>query len=87
MHEGEPGRRLVGGVWPERGLKPVNCCCGRVSISVPSSLDTVDGRPWEEAETGVIAADRRFFNLCRRALARFLRVTDDRYFVDPANYY
>ena len=36
MHEGEPDG-VCGRNVSERGLKPVNCCCGRVSISVPLS--------------------------------------------------
>ncbi|HDS3814206.1 TPA: ornithine decarboxylase [Morganella morganii subsp. morganii] len=83
MHEGEPGRRL----WAEcvrtgiEARKLLLRTCQHIRPFIPA---TVDGRPWEEAETGVIAADRRFFNFVPgERWHGFEGYADDQYFVDP----
>lgn len=83
IHEGAAGRRL----WAEcvrtgiEARKLLLRTCQHIRPFIP---DTVDGRPWEETETGVIAADRRFFNFVPgERWHGFEGYADDQYFVDP----
>lgn len=83
MHAGESGKRL----WAEcvkTGIEARKLLLRTCQFIRPFVPETVDGRSWADAETEVIAADRRFFNFIPgERWHGFDGYAEDQYFVDP----
>lgn len=83
MHEGESGRRL----WREcvelgiEARKMLLEACKMIKPFVPV---TVDGRPWQDYDTAVMANDLRFFNFIPgEKWHAFSGYDESQYFIDP----
>ncbi|WP_315707848.1 ornithine decarboxylase SpeF [Brenneria uluponensis] len=83
MHEGESGRRL----WREcvelgiEARKMLLEACKMIKPFVPV---TVDGRPWQDYDTSVMANDLRFFNFIPgEKWHAFSGYDESQYFIDP----
>ncbi|MFU9135587.1 ornithine decarboxylase [Erwinia tasmaniensis] len=83
MHQGEAGRRL----WHEcvtlgiEARKAILASCEMIKPFIP---DEVDGRPWQDAPTEIIAKDVRYFSFAPRAAWHgFMGYEKDQYLVDP----
>ena len=83
IHEGESGRRL----WAEcvalgiEARKAIVANCNMIQPFIPSEID---GRPWQDHPTDVIARERRFFSFEPGARWHgFEGYAQDQYFVDP----
>lgn len=83
MHQGEAGRRL----WHEcvmLGIDARKAILAKCEMIKPFIPDEVDGRPWQDAPTGEIAADSRYFSFAPRAAWHgFTGYEKDQYLIDP----
>ncbi|OBU13599.1 ornithine decarboxylase [Morganella psychrotolerans] len=83
MHAGEHGKRL----WAEcvrTGIEARKLLLRTCQFIRPFIPEMVNGRPWADAETEVIAADRRFFNFIPgERWHGFDGYAEEQYFVDP----
>ncbi|WP_380180283.1 ornithine decarboxylase [Kalamiella sp. sgz302252] len=83
MHQGEAGRRL----WHEcvtLGIDARKAILAKCELIKPFIPDEVNGRPWQDAPTGEIAADSRYFSFEPRAAWHgFAGYEKDQYLIDP----
>ena len=83
IHEGESGRRL----WAEcvaLGIEARKAIVANCKMIQPFIPPEIDGRPWQDHPTGVIARERRFFSFEPGARWHgFEGYARDQYFVDP----
>lgn len=83
IHEGESGRRL----WAEcvaLGIEARKAILARCKLLQPFIPPLVDGKPWQDHPTELIASDRRFFSFEPGAKWHgFAGYAEDQYFVDP----
>ncbi|WP_455915715.1 ornithine decarboxylase [Pantoea agglomerans] len=83
MHQGEAGRRL----WHEcvtLGIDARKAILARCEMIKPFIPDEVDGKPWQDAKTEIIASDARYFSFAPRAdWHGFEGYEKDQYLIDP----
>lgn len=83
IHEGESGRRL----WAEcvaLGIEARKAIVANCKMIHPFIPPEIDGRPWQDHPTDVIARERRFFSFEPGARWHgFEGYAQDQYFVDP----
>lgn len=83
IHEGESGRRL----WAEcvaLGIEARKAIVANCKMIQPFIPPEIDGRPWQDHPTEVIARERRFFSFAPGARWHgFEGYAQDQYFVDP----
>ncbi|WJV52258.1 ornithine decarboxylase SpeF [Prodigiosinella aquatilis] len=83
MHEGESGRRL----WREcveLGIETRKMLLEACKMIKPFVPVTVDGRPWQDYDTSVMANDLRFFNFIPgEKWHAFSGYDESQYFIDP----
>ena len=83
IHEGESGRRL----WAEcvqLGIEARKAIVANCKMIQPFIPPEIDGRPWQDHPTDVIACERRFFSFEPGARWHgFEGYARDQYFVDP----
>ncbi|HKS32667.1 MAG TPA: ornithine decarboxylase [Enterobacteriaceae bacterium] len=83
IHEGESGRRL----WAEcvqLGIEARKAIVANCKMIQPFIPPEIDGRPWQDHPTDLIARERRFFSFEPGARWHgFEGYAQDQYFVDP----
>lgn len=83
MHQGPAGRRL----WHEcvtLGIEARKAILARCELIKPFLPDNVDGHPWQDAATEIIARDARFFSFVPGAQWHgFDGYARDQYLIDP----
>ena len=83
IHEGESGRRL----WAEcvaMGIEARKAIVANCKMIQPFIPPEIDGRPWQDHPTDLIARERRFFSFEPGARWHgFEGYAQDQYFVDP----
>lgn len=83
IHEGESGRRL----WAEcvaLGIEARKAIVANCKMIQPFIPPEIDGRPWQDHPTDIIARERRFFSFGPGARWHgFEGYAQDQYFVDP----
>ncbi len=83
MHQGEAGRRL----WHEcvlLGIEARKAILAQCNMIKPFLPDTVDGKPWQDAPSAVIADDARYFSFAPGAQWHgFAGYAQDQYLIDP----